>query len=205
MPTMLQQAKNLVKAGERAITALVTPGQRVLAPADVVKRRQEICKGCQEKRPQVPVLKKTDRCRECGCILSVKTEAATEQCPLGKWAAVSSKEEFMEPGTAAHIVQAIPAIKSQFEPTHVLTRIVCSYLDQKRLEQEKRKSRKGTCGSCKKSNSPEELLLVHTSNALKTLTTEDLVKLIEILPKNVYFKFRGNMRTVAEILEEKSE
>jgi hypothetical protein len=205
MPGMVQQAKNLAGAGKRVVEAMVTPGQRVRAPEAVIAKRQEICRICPEKRPQEPVFGKKDRCRACGCVLSVKTATATEACPFGKWVAVADKEEFMEPATAQHLIHVIPAIRKKFQDNHVLVRLVDSFEKQKEEEQEHKKKRKRSCGSCKRSNSPEQLLLVHASNALKTLNEEDLLKLIEILPKNVYFKFRGNMRTVAEILEDTSK
>lgn len=42
-------------------------------------KRMEICKKCDDFKPFL------NRCGVCGCLLSLKTLFANEQCPKGKW------------------------------------------------------------------------------------------------------------------------
>lgn len=51
----------------------------VLVPAEEAYRRMEICRGC-DKYNSVD-----NRCLQCGCNMSIKTNLATSSCPLGKW------------------------------------------------------------------------------------------------------------------------
>lgn len=50
-----------------------------LADSEVQVTRYDICKSC----PSFTVVLKT--CRECGCIMPLKTRLANAVCPLGKW------------------------------------------------------------------------------------------------------------------------
>lgn len=43
------------------------------------EKRREICKKCEEYD------KKWDRCRQCGCFISIKTKFKSAKCPLDKW------------------------------------------------------------------------------------------------------------------------
>lgn len=43
------------------------------------KQRMDICSAC----PQLIQL--TKQCKECGCIMPVKTKMKLAECPLGKW------------------------------------------------------------------------------------------------------------------------
>lgn len=46
---------------------------------ELADRRMEICLGC----PQL--IKLTHQCKECGCIMNLKTKLPNAECPLGKW------------------------------------------------------------------------------------------------------------------------
>lgn len=46
---------------------------------DVKKNRLDICKACDKFNPE------NTTCNECGCYLEIKTQWASEKCPLDKW------------------------------------------------------------------------------------------------------------------------
>ena len=48
-------------------------------PVEIAKGRMDICKKC----PQF--LKATSQCKECGCIMVLKTKLAESYCPIGQW------------------------------------------------------------------------------------------------------------------------
>lgn len=52
-------------------------GYQILAPPAAVKRRDEICKGCDYYNDGI--------CGACGCLLVAKSILSTEKCPKGKW------------------------------------------------------------------------------------------------------------------------
>jgi hypothetical protein len=41
--------------------------------------RMEICNACPE------LIKLTNQCKKCGCIMSIKTKLEAAKCPIGKW------------------------------------------------------------------------------------------------------------------------
>jgi hypothetical protein len=43
------------------------------------KERYDICKGCDK------FFKPTRQCKECMCIMSIKTKVHEATCPIGKW------------------------------------------------------------------------------------------------------------------------
>lgn len=43
------------------------------------ERRMSICVECPS------LLKLTNQCKECGCVMSLKTKIEKATCPLGKW------------------------------------------------------------------------------------------------------------------------
>lgn len=49
----------------------------------IAAERFDICLGC----PQL--IQATNQCKECGCIMSLKTKLPNAECPLGKWGQVS--------------------------------------------------------------------------------------------------------------------
>jgi len=50
----------------------------IIHDEDIVNRRWDICKAC-------PELTASNRCKQCGCFMKVKTKIATSRCPIGKW------------------------------------------------------------------------------------------------------------------------
>ena len=49
---------------------------------DVQRSRYDICQGCDK------FIKLTHQCKECGCIMTMKTQLAAASCPLNKWQAM---------------------------------------------------------------------------------------------------------------------
>ena len=43
------------------------------------ERRMSICQECPS------LLKLTNQCKECGCVMNLKTKLEKATCPLGKW------------------------------------------------------------------------------------------------------------------------
>lgn len=48
-------------------------------PENIMQSRFEICKSCPE------LIKLTNQCKKCGCIMNLKTKLPHAECPLGKW------------------------------------------------------------------------------------------------------------------------
>ena len=48
-------------------------------PEDVMQSRLDICKACPE------LIKLTNQCKKCGCLMHLKTKVPHATCPLGKW------------------------------------------------------------------------------------------------------------------------
>lgn len=46
---------------------------------EVSQKRLDICKECPR------FIKTTTQCKECGCIMRLKTKLPNASCPLGKW------------------------------------------------------------------------------------------------------------------------
>ena len=46
---------------------------------DIIKERLEICNACEWLR------KGSQRCRKCGCFMTLKTTLKQAKCPIGKW------------------------------------------------------------------------------------------------------------------------
>ena len=49
---------------------------------EIATQRLDICKQCPE------YIKATHQCKECGCIMNLKTKLPHAACPLHKWEAV---------------------------------------------------------------------------------------------------------------------
>lgn len=47
--------------------------------ADVIKQRLDICHTCPAFKPL------TQRCKKCGCFMTMKSQLEKAYCPLGKW------------------------------------------------------------------------------------------------------------------------
>ena len=46
---------------------------------ELATSRMLVCKACPE------LVKLTNQCKKCGCIMSIKTKLEAAICPLGKW------------------------------------------------------------------------------------------------------------------------
>lgn len=69
--------KKLAAQGQARPWHLLNPEAHI--PDDVVTTRLDICRGCDS------FISKTNQCRECGCIMSLKARLGHAVCPLGKW------------------------------------------------------------------------------------------------------------------------
>ncbi len=49
------------------------------ASDDVAETRMGICNSCPE------LLRLTKQCKQCGCMMNVKTKLLHATCPIGKW------------------------------------------------------------------------------------------------------------------------
>ena len=63
----------------------------------VAAARYEICQGCEH------FIAPTHQCKECGCIMNLKTKLPNAECPIGKWgqmnlSAVQLTDEDLEAG-----------------------------------------------------------------------------------------------------------
>lgn len=67
--------KNL---GETRPWDLINPNTEY-ASGEVHKERYDICKSCPE------LIRSTSQCKQCGCIMKLKTRLQKATCPLGKW------------------------------------------------------------------------------------------------------------------------
>ena len=77
-PTYSRMAKNLGGSLVRVAKAALK-GEDIKVNRAEKEKRHEICKGC------VHYHSVDDRCKLCGCLMSVKTTLNTESCPAGKW------------------------------------------------------------------------------------------------------------------------
>ncbi len=76
MPSVFGMTRNLLQAGKDVAAHKRRTG-RTLAPSEAQEERIAICNACNYYVK--------DRCKKCGCQLSVKTQLAASKCPLGKW------------------------------------------------------------------------------------------------------------------------
>jgi hypothetical protein len=51
----------------------------ILDDAEKIKTRLDICQSCPK------FVKLTSQCKECGCIMKLKTKLINASCPLNKW------------------------------------------------------------------------------------------------------------------------
>lgn len=77
-PSLATQAVNAMGAAGRAVGAFLT-GQAVMVDQAEHDRRMAICEACPE------LDRERNKCRACGCYLSIKPWGARESCPRGKW------------------------------------------------------------------------------------------------------------------------
>ena len=72
VPISIETVKGLTKASRDIFT-------RRFVSEDVKQTRQGICMECPSWNS------KSNRCKECGCQMRIKTSLASSSCPLGKW------------------------------------------------------------------------------------------------------------------------
>jgi len=77
MPSLAQQAKNLLLSTANVLAYAATTGQ-IKADAAVAAIRVDLCKKCRH-------LESNNRCTVCGCFISMKAGLIAEKCPLKKW------------------------------------------------------------------------------------------------------------------------
>lgn len=56
-------------------------------PMDTWSNRFNMCMSCEEMGNTIP-----ETCKQCGCVIYLKTEWASEECPKGKWKKYESKQ-----------------------------------------------------------------------------------------------------------------
>lgn len=77
MPSLVQQAKNLLLSTANVLAYAAATGQ-VKAEPQVAGARIELCKQCRH-------LENGTRCTICGCFIATKAGLVAEKCPLKKW------------------------------------------------------------------------------------------------------------------------
>jgi hypothetical protein len=94
---ILEKFPNLIqdfRATHKMIGDAIMAGKKFTAsgfavtPPEALADREATCRACPEW--DATALNNTGRCRKCGCSTWAKLRMATERCPLGKWAAISS-------------------------------------------------------------------------------------------------------------------
>lgn len=53
---------------------------------DIATKRYAICKACPE------LIKLTNQCKKCGCLMNLKVKLAPAECPIGKWKSTTNME-----------------------------------------------------------------------------------------------------------------
>ena len=75
---MLPDIKTAALAMGRVVVNVVK-GEALLVSNETLAAREAVCKQCPRREVE------TNRCLECTCYLSMKTQLTSEKCPLGKW------------------------------------------------------------------------------------------------------------------------
>jgi len=73
-PSILTQITN---AGKSIINAALSGFETV--PPNIKAARLQICEKCPSYEPE------SGKCRECGCVMSIKASLSAEKCPLNEW------------------------------------------------------------------------------------------------------------------------
>ena len=76
MTNKWQQYKE--KLGETRPWDILNPNTEYVEEAEAT-RRYDICKACPE------LIDLTKQCKQCGCVMPLKTKLAKAECPLKKW------------------------------------------------------------------------------------------------------------------------
>lgn len=83
-PSVIQKASNFAIASAKYARS----GFKKVS-AEVKEGRLAICKGCKFRVGE----EEDPGCNKCGCPLNIKTEWATESCPIGKWSSTFGKNQ----------------------------------------------------------------------------------------------------------------
>lgn len=78
VPSNFQMAKNLISTAKNIATRMVTDGG-VLASGIEIDERNAICSRCSF------LVSAENKCKLCGCNLSVKVRFAASKCPISNW------------------------------------------------------------------------------------------------------------------------
>ena len=188
LPSLTKQASNLGKAVGKAARAFISPKTPLLVPAEVKKERQAICGGCDKRATRA----KIDYCSECGCPLATKLRAATESCPLGKWKEMEVQDlGKMAPLSAGMILSAEAKIRGAFEETHHLVQA---------FETRARAIGGAKCTACQRGRADNDLQRTFT-RACRSLSRQEIEKLVEIFPSDVYLPYNNWNPTFPDLLE----
>ena len=76
MTSKWQQYKE--KLGETRPWDILNPNTEYVEEVEAT-RRYDICKACPE------LIDLTKQCKQCGCVMPLKTKLAKATCPLSKW------------------------------------------------------------------------------------------------------------------------
>jgi hypothetical protein len=79
-PSKLQMAKNLAKSTVKHIA-----NGRQIVSEEIQAERMSICAGTEDIPACEYYDKNSNRCKDCGCALSIKTKWTSSNCPQGKW------------------------------------------------------------------------------------------------------------------------
>jgi hypothetical protein len=72
---------------------LIPPKELKKAIEELSEARLSFCIPCDQNSTPGEIHRFSSRCNHCGCWLKPKTKSPSEECPLGKWQAVSTLEE----------------------------------------------------------------------------------------------------------------
>lgn len=74
-PSISEQGKNIIKT----VFDVVSQPTDMFAPEEKQVERMSVCKECEYYS------KRQNRCKQCGCFLTVKVKFNSATCPVGKW------------------------------------------------------------------------------------------------------------------------
>lgn len=77
-PPMNEQTRNLALSVLQQMKDTASTGQ-VIASQEVQQQRREVCYACEYYDAE------QHRCKDCGCMLSVKISMSANSCPKNKW------------------------------------------------------------------------------------------------------------------------
>lgn len=85
LPSKVTMGLNLLKAGVKAVAHTVREKELPISKESLKKLRMDICMVCDLMLPPKKKVRRSHKCKKCGCTLEHKTGVKSESCPLGKW------------------------------------------------------------------------------------------------------------------------